>query len=88
MYFEVEVRPDSSYWLGGLIAFTVNISGEYPMNPPKVLCKKVIHQIIFKKIFHPNIDLDGKVCLNILREDWRPVSSLKDVIFGLMGLFT
>ncbi|CAD8116685.1 unnamed protein product [Paramecium sonneborni] len=80
LYFEVEVKPEQSYWASGTIAFTVNISLEYPMVPPKVLCKK--------KIFHPNIDLEGKVCLNILREDWRPVSSLKDVIFGLMGLFT
>ncbi|CAD8100275.1 unnamed protein product [Paramecium primaurelia] len=80
LYFEVEVRPDHSFWAGGLIVFTVSISLDYPMTPPKVLCKK--------KIFHPNIDLEGKVCLNILREDWRPVSSLKDVIFGLQMLFT
>lgn len=40
-----------------------------------------------KKIFHPNLDLDGKVCLNILREDWKPVSSLKDIMFGLLFLF-
>jgi ubiquitin-conjugating enzyme E2 M len=25
--------------------------------------------------------------LNILREDWKPVSSLKDVMFGLLFLF-
>ncbi|KAF1774889.1 Ubiquitin-conjugating enzyme, active site [Phytophthora cactorum] len=24
------------------------------------------------RFYHPNIDLDGNVCLNILREDWKP----------------
>ena len=24
------------------------------------------------KVYHPNIDLEGNVCLNILREDWKP----------------
>jgi len=38
-------------------------------------------------VYHPNIDWDGKVCLNILRQDWMPVLSLGSVIFGLMTLF-
>jgi hypothetical protein len=25
------------------------------------------------QVYHPNIDLEGNVCLNILREDWKPV---------------
>jgi ubiquitin-protein ligase len=27
-----------------------------------------------EQIYHPNLDLEGNVCLNILREDWKPVS--------------
>ncbi|MEN2627307.1 ubiquitin-conjugating enzyme E2, partial [Acinetobacter baumannii] len=26
----------------------------------------------YLQIYHPNSDLDGNVCLNILREDWKP----------------
>lgn len=38
-------------------------------------------------IYHPNIDLEGNVCLNILREDWKPVLTLNAIIYGLQYLF-
>ena len=51
----------------------------YPHEPPKVQC--------LTKIYHPNIDLEGNVCLNILREDWKPVLDINAVIYGLIYLF-
>lgn len=39
------------------------------------------------QIYHPNIDLEGNVCLNILREDWKPVLNLNSVMVGLQYLF-
>jgi ubiquitin-protein ligase len=39
-------------------------------------------------VYHPNIDLEGNVCLNILREDWKPVLNINTVIYGLNLLFT
>ena len=39
------------------------------------------------EIYHPNINLEGKVCLNILREDWKPVLDINAVIYGLIFLF-
>ena len=39
------------------------------------------------QVFHPNIDLEGNICLNILREDWKPVLSISSVIYGLQFLF-
>jgi ubiquitin-conjugating enzyme E2 M len=41
----------------------------------------------FQQVYHPNIDWEGKVCLNILRQEWMPVLSLGSVVFGLMTLF-
>jgi ubiquitin-protein ligase len=45
-----------------------------------VLCWRV-------QVYHPNIDLSGNVCLNILRKDWSPVLTLYAVIHGLLYLF-
>lgn len=60
---------------GGRFVFTFNISPDYPHTAPKVKCTQ--------KIYHPNIDLEGNVCLNILREDWKPVLNLNAIIVGL-----
>jgi len=38
-------------------------------------------------VYHPNIDLDGNVCLNILREDWKPVLTINAIVYGLQYLF-
>ena len=35
------------------------------------------------QIYHPNIDLEGHVCLNILREYWKPVFDINSVIYGV-----
>ena len=43
--------------------------------------------VVAAQVFHPNIDLEGNVCLNILREDWKPVLSINSVIYGLQFLF-
>lgn len=39
------------------------------------------------QVYHPNIDLEGNICLNILREDWKPVLTISSLIYGLNFLF-
>jgi Ubiquitin-conjugating enzyme len=39
------------------------------------------------QVYHPNIDTEGNICLNILREDWKPVLSINSVVYGLNFLF-
>ena len=77
--FDVRICPDSGYWQGATYHFSFNVPSHYPHEPPKVECHT--------KIYHPNIDLQGKVCLNILREDWKPVLDINAVIYGLIYLF-
>ncbi|EWC46576.1 NEDD8-conjugating enzyme UBC12 [Drechslerella stenobrocha 248] len=77
--FTLTIEPDEGMYKGGIFNFDFTINQNFPHDPPKVLCKQ--------KIYHPNIDLEGKVCLNILREDWKPVLNLNAVIVGLQYLF-
>uniref|UniRef100_A0A0D3GZL8 UBC core domain-containing protein n=1 Tax=Oryza barthii TaxID=65489 RepID=A0A0D3GZL8_9ORYZ len=71
MNFEVTIRPDEGYYVGGKFIFTFQVPPAYPHEPPKVKCKT--------KVYHPNIDLEGNVCLNILREDWKPVLNVNTI---------
>ncbi|GMH16245.1 hypothetical protein Nepgr_018086 [Nepenthes gracilis] len=80
MNFEVTVHPDEGYYLGGTFSFSFQVPCAYPYEPPRVKCKT--------KLYHPNIDLEGNVCLNILREDWKPVLNINTIIYGLFHLFT
>jgi ubiquitin-conjugating enzyme E2 M len=79
LQFEVNIMPDEGYYKGGNLHFQFKIGANYPHDPPKVQCTQ--------RIYHPNIDLDGNVCLNILREDWKPVLSLNSILVGLQYLF-
>jgi len=77
--FNVLVSPDTGYWVGARYNFSFSIPADYPHKPPKVWC--------LTKIYHPNINLEGAVCLNILREDWKPVLDINAVIYGLIYIF-
>ena len=77
--FKVSITPDTGFWKGATYLFTFQIPDHYPHTPPKVHCET--------RIYHPNINLEGKVCLNILREDWKPVLDINAVIYGLIYLF-
>uniref|UniRef100_A0A0C9RL54 TSA: Wollemia nobilis Ref_Wollemi_Transcript_12769_807 transcribed RNA sequence n=1 Tax=Wollemia nobilis TaxID=56998 RepID=A0A0C9RL54_9CONI len=79
MNFEIKHQPDEGFYQGGTFTFSFQVPSGYPHEPPKVKCKT--------KVYHPNIDLEGNVCLNILREDWMPVLNISTVIYGLYHLF-
>jgi len=79
MIFNVTVTPSDGLYKSASFKFTVNIPQTYPYDPPKVECNTLV--------YHPNIDWEGHVCLNILRADWMPVLNLGSVLFGLMTLF-
>ena len=76
---KVDLTKEECLWRGAKYDFTITVPPNYSHDPPKVHCDT--------KIYHPNIDLDGNVCLNILRKDWKPVLGINAVILGLLFLF-
>ncbi|CDO93321.1 unnamed protein product [Kluyveromyces dobzhanskii CBS 2104] len=79
MRINLAIKPDIGYYAGGTYYFNVSIRDTYPMEPPVVKC--------MQRIYHPNIDIDGNVCLNLLREDWTPALDIQSIIIGILFLF-
>ncbi|SCV02625.1 LAME_0H03488g1_1 [Lachancea meyersii CBS 8951] len=74
----IHINPDEGYYKSGTFDFEAKFKDTYPIDPPKVT--------LTSTIFHPNIDTQGNVCLNILREDWSPVLDVHSIIIGLLML--
>ncbi|AFM99249.1 ubiquitin-protein ligase [Encephalitozoon hellem ATCC 50504] len=64
---------------GRVLRFKLKIPHAYPFKPPKLLC--------LDKVFHPNIDGDGNVCMEILRLGWRPSHGLESILINLYVIF-
>lgn len=79
MEFSLIIKPIMGYWEGGLYEFKFNMPVKYPFDGPKVIC--------VDKIYHPNIDLEGKICVNILRP-WKPTYTIETIMIALLFLFT
>ncbi|KAK5879114.1 hypothetical protein CesoFtcFv8_024451 [Champsocephalus esox] len=71
--------PDSAPYDKGAFRIELIFPAEYPFKPPKVTFKT--------KIYHPNIDEKGQVCLPIISvENWKPATKTDQVILNLFGL--
>merc|ERR1712034_12341 len=57
--FRLVITPHDGYWKGHPFRFRYQVPDEYPYMAPKITC--------MDKVYHPNINLEGNVCLNILR---------------------
>ena len=70
--------PKSGLYRGGSFGFRLDLRG-FPDNAPKVICET--------SIYHPNIDMSGEVCLNLLDDMWSSSVTLEDVVQGILFLF-
>ncbi|KAG1678715.1 Ubiquitin-conjugating enzyme E2 L3 [Nymphon striatum] len=73
------IVPDKVPYSKGAFKLEIRFPAEYPFKPPKI--------VFLTKIYHPNIDEKGQVCLPIIHpENWKPATKTDQVLHALVTL--
>merc|ERR1711916_195888 len=72
--------PEDSPYAGGVFTLAIQFPSDYPFKPPKVQ--------FTTKIYHPNINSNGGICLDILKSQWSPALTISKVLLSICSLLT
>jgi ubiquitin-conjugating enzyme E2 D len=72
--------PDDSPYSSGLFFLDIHFPADYPFKPPKVT--------FTTRIYHCNINSNGGICLDILKEQWSPALTISKVLLSICSLLT
>ncbi|CAL4083122.1 unnamed protein product, partial [Meganyctiphanes norvegica] len=75
----VIIGEDDTVYNGGVFKLEIEIPERYPFQPPAVR--------FLTKIYHPNIDTAGRICLDVLKMPpsggWRPAHNLSTILTSI-----
>jgi len=70
--------PPQSPFEGGIFALDVLLPNEYPFQPPKITFQT--------PIYHCNVNANGGICLDILKESWSPNLTVQQCLTSIRAL--
>uniref|UniRef100_A0A7I4YA74 E2 ubiquitin-conjugating enzyme n=1 Tax=Haemonchus contortus TaxID=6289 RepID=A0A7I4YA74_HAECO len=79
LHWTVLLVPDKEPYNKGAFKVNIDFPADYPFKPPKIT--------LATKIYHPNIDDKGQVCLPIVDpNNWKPATRTEQVMMALLAL--
>lgn len=81
LQWKILLAPKHYPYNKGAFRIEVLFPPEYPFKPPKINFET--------KIYHPNVDEKGQICLPIISADnWKPATKTNQVLKSLINLIT
>lgn len=72
--------PEGSPYAGGVFFLNIHFPQDYPFKPPRLQFST--------KLYHPNINSNGGICLDILKDQWSPALTISKVLLSICSLLT
>ena len=72
--------PSETPYHGGVFNVLIHFGADYPFKPP--------HIQFTTKIYHPNINAAGAICLDILKSQWSPALTISKVLLSISSLLS
>tara|TARA_B100001093_G_C26815749_1_gene1009639 strand:- start:1525 stop:1974 length:450 start_codon:yes stop_codon:yes gene_type:complete len=74
------IGPTETVYEGGVFKLLIHFSDRYPFKPPKIR--------FLTRIYHPNINSSGGICLDILKDQWSPALTISKVLLSICSLLS
>jgi ubiquitin-conjugating enzyme E2 D/E len=70
--------PEGTPYQGGTFFLDIQFNTDYPFKPPNLR--------FTTKIYHPNINSTGGICMDILKHQWSPALTITKILLSLCSL--
>jgi len=72
------IGPADTPYANGVFNLEIQFPPDYPFKPPKIR--------FVTKVYHCNVNAQGGICLDILKDNWSPALTISKVLLSICSL--